>query len=182
MKEIKIPKEKKEGIEKILKDISMEVDKHNKMVDKTTTELKYKICFNWLAVFFILIGIIQFILLLYIEAIGWAIAIAVFIVPIAYDITKKRYCEPYYETKQGKASDLYWNVQHLEGKLSELMRYKVFLFQKDFQWDDYVFIEGGGMHQDDYYAELYGGRWTSFAIEINGKNFSFNPYEDITYI
>jgi len=51
MKEIKIPKEKKEGIEKILKDISMEVDKHNKMVDKTTTELKYKICFNWLAVF-----------------------------------------------------------------------------------------------------------------------------------
>lgn len=185
MKGVKAPVARKESIEKVLEEIFNTIELHNKTVLSTKKELKHKVCHNYLIWIFISIAIIQLYLFSYTFGIvgnDWAIVVAVIVVPIAYEITKNRYCIPYYQNKKDMASIITSEINIRENELSELLNKKVTLFNKEcIIWDECIFIGDGSMHQDDYYSELYGGIWTEYAVEIDGKLYSFNPYRDITY-
>jgi hypothetical protein len=112
------------------------------------------------------------------EEVGWILIVTIF---IAYLIIEKKYCKPYYQDKEDKVDGYRDSVTYYEMELSDLIKYKVVLHHKCFLWNDYVFIGNADIHQDDYYSELYGGRWTNYVIEIDGKYLSFNPYKDIVY-
>ncbi len=178
--EVIVSRSRKESIDKTLEKISDTIGLHNKAVHTTNKESKYKFCFEWMIPIFILIGVALILLIPnpYKEGIAW---ISIATISIVYLITKKKYCEPYYQAKKDKAYGYSNSITNYEMELSDLIKHKITLHHKCFLWNESVFIGGGHMHQDDYYSELYGGRWTSYAIEIDGNNFSFNPYKDIVY-
>jgi|GEM_PF-1726453 hypothetical protein len=181
--EIKAPEVRREPVENILEKISKTINIHNKEVDSTKKECKHKVC-DWMWLAFLLVAIIQIYFFNYVFGVsgtGYAILIGVIVVPISYGITKQRYCEPYYQNKKNMAYECHQQVVYFESELSELIGTDVVVFGKDFHWDMYFFIGDGGMHQDDYYSELYGGRWATYSVKIDEKFYSFNPYKDIVY-
>ena len=158
---------------------------HNKAVHATKKELKHNICFEWLTPLLVLIGI-ALMLLMPRSLVSFISAVNVFFIfvfssIVAYKVISKKYCKPYYQNKEDEALNYMKQVTESEFGLSELINKDVTLFNKVFLWDEYVNIGDGGMHQDDYYSELYGGRWTKYTIEIDGKRYPFNPYKDIVY-
>jgi hypothetical protein len=183
---IKVPVARKESIEKVLEEIFYTIDSHNNEVRLTKSEAKNIFCFQWNMPVFILLGIAPILVPLSNTPLYmhngktlfsiWAVSIF-----IAYLITEKKYCKPYYQVKDEIASKHSSQIADFEMELSDLIKHTVQLHGCILLRDEYVYIGDGNMHQDDYYSELYGGRWTKFAIDINGKSCSFNPYEDITY-
>jgi len=184
--EIKVPIARKEPIEKVLKEISNTIDSHNNEVRLTKSEAKNIFCFQWNKPVFILLGIAPILVALsntplYIHNGKTLFSIWAVSIFIAYLITEKKYCKPYYQVKDEIASKRSGEITGFEMEISDLIKHKVQLRGATFFRDEYLYIGDGNMHQDDYYSELYGGIWSKFAIDINGKSYSFNPYEDITY-